>query len=122
MEPTLKNGTKVKVDVDAYASAVPQRGDIIAFKGDGDSVIIKRVVALPDEELEIRDKKVFIDGTELKEDYLYVPDSTEAPADNPLWQIPESHVFVMSDNRTNGRDSRHFGCIPYDKIMGKVQI
>lgn len=103
-------------------STVPQREDIIAFKDDNNSIVIKRVVALPGEEVEIRDKKIFINGNELKEDYLNTSNSTEAPADNSLWQVPENSVFVLSDNRTNGKDSRNFGCVFYDKIIGKVLI
>lgn len=122
MEPTIKDGTKLKIDINAYLMAVPQRGDIIAFKDDSNSIIIKRVVALPGEKVEIRDKKLFINGSELQEGYLNTPDSTEAPTDNSLWQVPGGSVFVLSDNRTNGRDSRNFGCISYDKIMGKVLI
>lgn len=122
MEPAIKDGTRLEADLNAYLSAVPQRGDIIVFKDDNDSVIVKRVVALPGEEAEIKDKKVFIDGIELEENYLNTPDSTEAPEDNSVWQVPESSVFVLSDNRTNGRDSRDFGCISYDKIIGKVLI
>lgn len=122
MEPTIKDGTKIKININAYVSAVPQRGDIIAFKADNDSIIVKRVVALPGEEVEIKDKKIFIDGIEMEEDYLNEPDSTEAPADNSLWQVPESSVFVLSDNRTNGSDSRNFGYVSYDRIIGKVLI
>jgi signal peptidase I len=122
MEPTIKDGTKIEIDLNAYLSAVPQRGDIIVFKDDNGSVIIKRVVALPGEEVEIKDSKLFIDGIELEEGYLNESDSTEAPADNSVWQVPESSVFVLSDNRANGRDSRNFGCVSYDKIIGKVLI
>lgn len=122
MEPTIKDGTKLKIDINAYVSAIPQRGDIIAFKDDSNSVIIKRVVALPGEKVEIKDKKLFINEIELKEDYLDAPGSTEAPAGNSQWRIPENSVFVLSDNRTNGRDSRNFGSISYDKIIGKVLI
>lgn len=58
MEPTIKDGTKIEIDLNAYLSAVPQRGDIIVFKDDNGSVIIKRVVALPGEEVEIKDSSL----------------------------------------------------------------
>lgn len=94
MIPTLKNRARVTVDKDAYAKAEPKRGDIIAFKDDKGSVFIKRIVGLPDEKVEILDKKVYINGTELKEDYLNEQNTTEATGDTALWQgaVYDKHV------------------------------
>lgn len=84
---------------------------------------IKRVIALPGEHIQIKDAKVYINGEELQEDYL--PKGTETHASGGQFIdliVPEGTVFVMGDNRGNSGDSRIFGCIPYDKIEGKVVL
>lgn len=82
---------------------------------------IKRVIALPGEHLEIKEGKVYINGEELKEDYLQENVTTES-MDGAFYDIvvPEGTIFVMGDNRSGSADSRMFGCIPYEKIEGKV--
>ena len=82
---------------------------------------IKRVIALPGEHLEIKDGKVYINGEELEENYLQENVTTES-MEGSFYDIvvPEGTVFVMGDNRSGSSDSRMFGCIPYEKIEGKV--
>lgn len=82
---------------------------------------IKRVIALPGEHLEIKDGKVYINGNVLKEEYLddtVKTDNMEGAFYDLV--VPEGTVFVMGDNRSGSSDSRMFGCIPYEKIEGKV--
>ena len=82
---------------------------------------IKRVIALPGEHLEIKNNKVYINGEELKEEYLaddVITDSTEGAYIDLV--VPEGTVFVMGDNREHSGDSRRFGCVPFDKIESKV--
>ena len=82
---------------------------------------IKRVIALPGEHIQIKDGKVYINGNELQEDYLVEGVETRSQGGQFIDLIvPEGTVFVMGDNRGNSGDSRIFGCIPYDKIEGKV--
>ena len=82
---------------------------------------IKRVIALPGEHLEIKDGKVYINGEELKEEYLSNDVKTEN-MEGAFYDltVPEGCVFVMGDNRSGSSDSRMFGCVPYEKIEGKV--
>ena len=80
---------------------------------------IKRVIALPGEHIQIKDGKVYINGEELKEDYLQEETYAEGGQFIDLI-VPEGTVFVMGDNRDDSGDSRMFGCIPYEKIEGKV--
>lgn len=82
---------------------------------------IKRVIALPGEHLEIKDGKVYINGEELEEGYLQENVTTES-MEGAFFDIvvPEGTIFVMGDNRSGSSDSRMFGCIPYEKIEGKV--
>lgn len=84
---------------------------------------IKRVIALPGEHLQIQDGKVYINGEELKEDYLaenVETNSTEGAFIDIV--VPEGTVFVMGDNRDHSSDSRRFGCIPFEKIESKVWL
>lgn len=82
---------------------------------------IKRVIALPGEHLEIKNGKVYINGEELEETYLQENVTTES-MEGAFYDIvvQEGTVFVMGDNRSGSSDSRMFGCIPYEKIEGKV--
>ena len=83
---------------------------------------IKRVIALPGEHIQIKDGKVYINGEELQEDYIPSDVITDAGRGGKYIDltVPEGSVFVMGDNRGNSGDSRMFGCIPYEKIEGKV--
>jgi signal peptidase I len=129
MEPTLQEGDRVLVNKLSYDLHDVNRGDIIVFErpesgSDGhpeDDIkdLIKRVVALPGETIEARDGVVYIDGRLLDEPYL--PDDMPTN-DLPPTEIPEGQVFVMGDNRTNSSDSRVFGPIDQDLIVGRAFI
>ena len=89
----------------------------------GKTSYIKRVIALPGEHIQIKEGKVYINGEELQEDYLTEGVETYAQGGQFIdLVVPEGTVFVMGDNRGNSGDSRIFGCIPYDKIEGKVVL
>lgn len=82
---------------------------------------IKRVIGLPGEHVEIKDGKVYINGEELKEEYL--SDDVITNDNGGVFTdivVPEGTVFVLGDNRTESSDSRRFGCIPFEKIESKV--
>ena len=89
----------------------------------GKTSYIKRVIAIPGEHIQIKDGKVYINGEEFKEDYLS-EDVITKPEDGQFIDliVPEGTVFVMGDNRGHSADSRRFGCIPYNKIEGKVVL
>ncbi len=89
----------------------------------GKTSFIKRVIGLPGDHIEIKDGKVYINDTELDEPYL--KDNVKTEAVQGVFTnivVPQGTVFVMGDNRGNSTDSRHFGCIPLEKIESKVLV
>ncbi len=89
----------------------------------GKNSYIKRVIGLPGDHVQIKDGKVFLNGTELKEDYL--PEGLKTNDEKGAYTdvvVPEGYIFVMGDNREHSTDSRRLGCIPIDKIESKVWI
>ena len=80
---------------------------------------VKRIVAVGGDVVEFRDSKVYVNGEELEEDYL--PEGTITEPIVFYWiRVPEGCVYVLGDNREKSLDSRRFGCIPVEKIEGKV--
>ena len=90
----------------------------------GKESYIKRVIALPGEHVQIMDGKVYINGEELDES-AYLKDTVVTNSKNGVFTdftVPEGCVFAMGDNREHSIDCRKFGCIPLEKIEGKVTI
>lgn len=83
---------------------------------------IKRVIALPGEHVKIENGKVYINDEELQEDYLNDVFTNSADVAYTDLVVPENCVFAMGDNRLHSTDCRSFGCVPIDKIEGKVLI
>lgn len=120
MQPTLYAGNFVVVNKLSYRFGSPERGDIIVFKyppNPAQDPYIKRVIGLPGEQLRIEDGKVFINGVRFTEPYISV--DTRQGGD---WAIPEDAVFVMGDNRNNSSDSRAWGVVPYENVIGKAVV
>ena len=82
---------------------------------------IKRIIAIPGDKIQIEDGNVYLNGEELKEEYLKEDIITSQFNYNEII-VPEGCVFVMGDNRAESVDSRIFGCIPIDKVEGKVSF
>jgi signal peptidase I len=113
-----------------------KRGDVVVFKypEEPDRDFIKRIIGLPGETLELKEKKVYIDGAPLEEPYVHFlepPGSRQSSHEvtsldvreryGPV-KIPENQYFAMGDNRDNSQDSRYWGFLPRDYIKGKALI
>jgi signal peptidase I len=125
MEPTLRIGDRVLVNKLSYKMHDINRGDIVVFERPPDEPpdaikdLIKRVIALPGETISSENGQVFIDGRPLEEPYLEPGTVTE---NLPPTLVPEGHVFVMGDNRGDSRDSRYFGPIEEDLVVGRAFV
>lgn len=104
-----------------------RRRDIVVFKyldePDGSKYYVKRVVGLPGETVEIRAKQVYINGRPLDEPYAIFKEPSRKnlrPRDYLApFQVPPAHFFVMGDNRDRSFDSRFWGALPRDRVIGK---
>ncbi|MCF7906514.1 signal peptidase I [Patescibacteria group bacterium] len=126
MEPSFYEGEYLIVDEISYRFKEPKRGDVVVLKytDKGTSeFLIKRIVALPGEEIIINNGKVLIkneenpDGFYLEEDYISENIETFG---NIKESVLEDNYFILGDNRPNSLDSRYFGPISKDQIIGRV--
>lgn len=140
MEPTLLVGDHILVNKFIYGIripftdkrwpefTVPKRGDVIVFifPEDRTKDFIKRVVGVGGDTIEIRDKKVFVNGKEQDESFVEHKDSRVFPAqrsprDNmAALTVPKNHLFVMGDNRDFSHDSRFWDFVPVADVKGRA--
>lgn len=146
MEPTLIENDQLIVEKLSYTFSEPQQGDIVVFidelyvddsvsarfkrlyddmlskinREEGHLRLVKRVIGVPGDVIEIKDGLVYRNGEALVEDYITVLTGAKT-MEYPL-TVPEGQYFVLGDNRTVSYDSRDFGCIPAEKIEGKLLL
>jgi len=120
MEPTLHNNQRLIIEKVSYYFHPPQRGEIVVLRRNGGSIVplIKRVVGLPGETIAIHDGKVFVNDQPLEEPYL----AQSTYGNMPAKLVPEEHVFVLGDNRGASNDSRAFGMVSFDDIIGRAWV
>jgi signal peptidase I len=123
MEPTLNIHDRLTVVRPPFWLRGPRRGEVLVFnappnadKHGGKFPYIKRVIGLPGEKLEVRAGRVFINDLPLVEPYTMAPSANDF---GPI-VVPEHHVFMMGDNRNNSADSRYWGPLDEDRIIGKA--
>jgi signal peptidase I len=133
MERTLLANQYVLVDKLTPRWAPYERGDIVVFDppeawaSAGGVPFVKRVIGLAGDRVELREGKVFVNGTELGEDYVYAEDG-EPSATEPArggassWLVPDGSLFVMGDHRRASADSRSFGPIEVSHVIGRAWL
>jgi signal peptidase I len=138
MEPTLHENDRIMVNKLSYRLHDVRRGDLIVFRrpanmaSDEINDLIKRVIALPNETIELRGSDIYIDDQKLTEPYLadgtptvnlgWVTGCANPPSERNKCLIPPGHVFVMGDNRTHSSDGRVFGPIDEELIVGRAFV
>lgn len=119
MEPNLHPDQRLVVEKLTYRLHAPRRGDVVVLRvSEQSDLLIKRVIGLPGDTVEIREGHVFVNGELLNEPYL----ADLTGGSYPPTYIPPLHVFVLGDNRGFSNDSRSFGMIPIDNILGKAWL
>src|SRR5712692_1683661 len=120
MEPTLLPHDRVLVDKFSYRLRQPHRGDVIVLRYplNPQRNYIKRIVALPNDTLEVKSGALYVNGQRVSEPYLNgTPQGTYGP-----FMVPADSVFVMGDNRNNSEDSRAFGALKKEFIVGQALL
>ena len=130
MYPNFDDGEYLLTDKISYKMGEPTRGDVVVFKAPEASQcpegtgcdFIKRIIGLPGETVQVSNNQLYINGRVLTESYLSPEIITQAGAytANGTVNVPEGTYFVVGDNRSHSSDSRTWGPVPADKIVGKV--
>ena len=123
MTPTLRPGDQVLVDLSAYGNVGPARGDVVVFsnprtEGRRD---VKRVIGLPGERVVMAEGMLFVDGVQLAEPYLGELPSSVGLGES-AWDLGAGEYLVLGDNRAHSTDSREFGPIEGDRVVGRAWI
>ena len=121
MSPTLDPGDHVVAGKLAYLVGTPRVGELAVFESPRDgSVLVKRIVALGAQEVEIRDGVLWVDRRRRREPYV-----DQSRVDGFFFgpvRVPGGAVFVLGDNRGDSEDSRRLGAIPRDRLIGRVEL
>ncbi len=118
MEPHILSGEYVLINTFAYRLGQPRRGEIVAFRHEGDAraIFIKRVVGLPGDRVRIARGQVFLNGSRLDEPYVQHADDRSFAETT----VPAASVYVLGDNRAESEDSRFFGPVSDDRLIGRA--
>lgn len=125
MEPSFESGDYIFTSKITYRFRKQERGDVIVFKSprNPDIEFIKRIIGLPGDTIMIKSEEIYVNGRQLHENYI--------SAKTPLWEggfikdgeekiVPQDKLFVMGDNRPRSSDSREFGFVDIESIIGQV--
>jgi signal peptidase I len=120
-EPNLHTNQRLVVEKMSYRFRGPERFDIVVLRlpSQGEELLIKRVVGLPGETVEIRNGHVYVDGQALEEPFAV---GETRPGRQASVVVPPLHVFVLGDNRNHSNDSRNFGPVPIENIVGRAWL
>lgn len=125
MDPTFHTGEYILTSKISYKFGHPKRGDVVVFASlkNPDIDFIKRIIGLPGDHILVKDGEVYVNGKVLTENYIsakttvfdggFIENGVEVT-------VPENEIFAMGDNRPRSSDSREFGFVPIQNIIGKV--
>lgn len=130
MEDTIIPGDMVFSEKISYYMREPEPGDIVTFidPEDPKRTLIKRVIALEGQVVDLQNGIVYVDGVPLDEPYTDGKESWPLVKTAPgvdityPYTVPEDHIWVMGDNRTSSQDSRYFGAVPIDSVTGRAAV
>lgn len=119
MMPTLENGEFMLVSKMSYRFGDVERGDIIVFHFpmNPEEELVKRVIGLPGDHVSVQAGVVSVNGQLLNEPYI-----AAAPGYSGEWDVLEGQLFVLGDNRNNSNDSKDWGLLPFEKVVGKAVL
>lgn len=121
MHPTLKDQERYVINRIAYNIRPPGRNDIVAVVSiSGSELIVKRVVGLPHDRIRVDGKGFWVNDKLFKEVYANDP-SLEFHVEH-VWNLGEKEYFVLGDNMNHSEDSRHFGPVPEEYIVGRIVL
>lgn len=124
MEPNLQEGQRLVISRLNYLFGQPQRGDIAVFnspepRSEGEPPLIKRVIGVPGDVVEVIDQRIYVNGVPLDEPYLSEPCDERHCREN-RWELGPDEYIMMGDNRNNSNDSRSFDAVPRENIIGEA--
>jgi signal peptidase I len=125
MQPNFETGQFLIVSRINYLVGEPARGDVVVFHypGNTDQDYIKRVIGLPGDVVEMIDLEVYVNGQRLNESYINEPCSEDnSNCQDNRWELGPDEYFVMGDNRNHSQDSRAFGPVSREYIVGEVLV
>ena len=128
MEYTLEPGQYLLVDKLTPRFGPYQRSDIIVFNPSPawttgvDTLYVKRVIGVAGDVIELRDGAVVLNGVVLEEPYVFELQRTDALRDRSRWVVAAGELFVLGDHRSGSADSRIFGPIPVESVIGRVWL
>lgn len=126
METTIMTGDTVFSEQMSYYFRDIEQGDIVTFQDPeiAGRILIKRVIAVGGQTVDLQNGQVYVDGQVLSEPYTHgkvsEPLSRTVATISYPYTVPEGYIWVMGDNRTNSQDSRYFGAIPDSTVYGRA--
>jgi signal peptidase I len=125
MQPNFHAGEFLLVNRLSYLFGGPDQGDVVVFEAPGsqpdDPPLIKRLIGMPGDTVELRNQQVYVNGEALNEPYILEMCSLSMCRDG-AWELGPNEYFFMGDNRNNSRDSRRFGPVTREHVVGEALL